>query len=985
MKSFIKVIKFTAFTLLLTLAFIVFYKQAIEVVPCEPGEHVFSKKWNVITPATTTSEGEESNVCDICKEEVKCVIPIHVHIFTERWTVTTPATSTSAGEKSNICIGCCETIKVPVPYCAEHTLTGTWTVDKAPTMNAVGKESNDCDVCKATVTRDIPKLEVEELIVTKAPATATYFTGETFNAYGLEISAVLSNGKTTVIKNYEIINKNTPLTVDNTSVTVKFLDFTVDVPITVLKFAIGSVSKALESVNGTHLFVRGICVGVSTADNGTKQVLLKDLSAKSYILLCGANYEYEVGDKIEVYTTVTSDSYGKYLHYALKNGNGEGSVISKGNATSYGDPTKTVVGEEAVNALATGGLSRYDTVSFGDRFYIVKDGEDYIIHFNPAATDKNGTKLDSGKYLNFSTTNIDASIITDRLPAAELSAYPGVLVSGMISGIYLDSNSESFHFEILNKNWAFLDVYVEGQEYLREIAYAFYYQLPYVDYDQYNTRRNINPTPEDATEEQRIYLDCSSYVNAVYYNAFGVNILPYAITEKGASTANFTAYAKDNPDNVDVVGYYERKDYTTDEAQKALLKELLDNLQVGDVIVYRKASSGHALIYVGGGKILHCMNTNSFRRHPELSEKESKPYLDPLESYDYVSTSSVGFESTFNLFESPGAQRYLFSENYVNFSILRPLNRGLTATDEAEARMTIPSLSIEKLVSIGMYSAVFAGDELTYTVTLKNNGESDLLNVNLAEKVPAGTEFVSASENVIHNGGNITWTGAVKANSEVVLSFKVKVTATTPGTLIESNEGKVNGLSLNKITNTVSGISRDKLDELSEAGYSAAESSTEYADPILMINAIYRELFGADILNYATTEAALNDIIDVANKKYNASCDANDMVIANLSGGYLIRGTNPSNNDRIRAVRIEYLTTGDVIIAQHVNKSQVTVYTAYIYLGGRDFLCVTSESGVATVVECKTGDVKKIQNILTSLYSYDKYAIIRPSMANTAD
>ena len=451
--------------------------------------------------------------------------------------------------------------------------------------------------------------------------------------------------------------------------------------------------------------------------------------------------------------------------------------------------------------------------------------------------------------------------------------------------------------------------------------------------------------------------------------------MPYTIGEKGASTANFTAYAKENPENVDVIGYWETKDYTTEEEQTALLESLYNQLQIGDVIVYRKPSSGHALIYVGGGDILHCMNTESYTHNG----------TDPSKAYDWVSSASIGFESTNNLFRNKSASRYLF--NYVNFSIIRPLNRGLTVTEQTKARMTIPSLSIEKLLDANMYSAVFTGDTLTYTVTLKNNGDSDLENVTLTEKVPAGTVFVSASEGIAHSAGAISWIGKVEKGTTVTLTFSVKVTETTPGALIESNEGTVNGLKLNKIINTVSGISLEKLSKLKELGNSYALNGTTYTDPMLMVNAVYNELIGKNILDYSTVSEALSDIIDVEGKKYNENCVAKDIVVKNLSGGYLIRGTNPLNNDRIRAVRIEYLTVGDVIIAEHSTNNAGTNKraVAYIYLGDNDFLSVNTKDGVCSIVKCENPDIKKIQNILTSLYSYEKYAVIRPSMNNAAE
>ena len=150
----------------------------------------------------------------------------------------------------------------------------------------------------------------------------------------------------------------------------------------------------------------------------------------------------------------------------------------------------------------------------------------------------------------------------------------------------------------------------------------------------------------------------------------------------------------------------------------------------------------------------------------------------------------------------------------------------------------------------------------------------------------------------------------------------------------------------------------------------------------------YKEIFGEDILGYKNVSEALSDIIDVKGKKYNENCAVKDMVIGNLSGGYQVRDSNRVSNERTRAIVIEYLSVGDVIIAQHKNNSGITVYTGYIYLGGRDFLALTSDVGVATVTVCNAQDPtekNKVQNILYSLYSDDKYAIIRPSMANTAE
>lgn len=946
--------------------------------------HTPSDNYTVVTVPDAENDGKKTSPCTVCAETVETVIPKHEHQFSGEWTLVTAATVKKDGKISNVCDVCDITITKTVPYCEEHTYTNAWQVIVAPTLTTNGRSSNICDTCGATVTVITDKLTVTALQIKSAPYNTVYFTGDLFNPYGLVITAVLSDESTQEIKRgWEIITNQT-LTSENTVAVVKYEGLTLEIPITVSPAIVCSVGNALDQENDALLYVKGYCVGSCTAEDGSIQYLIKDMNQNAFVILSDADYEYKANDKLEFYATVASDSYGKYLVYSEENESGEKTVISSDNLISFtlseGDK---LISSAEVEALFATDIQRYDCPVFSNRFYIVKDGNDYIIHFNASATDKASATLVSGKSIRISAENIDESKAIANLPQNELSTYPGVLVSGSLTALYIGSDATNYYLQTLDSSWILTTPYTPGEEYLQELAYAFYYQLPHVDYDQYNTRRNINPAPEDATAQQRIYLDCSSYVNAVYYNAFGVNILPYTIKEKSANTSNFMTYARENTDAIDVIGYWECRDYTTSEEQQQLLGELLKGLRVGDVIVYRKGnaatlteSSGHALIYVGEGKILHCMNTESYEHDG----------TNPDNAYDYVSNSSIGFESTYNLFENPIASRYLFSKNYVNFTILRPLNRMLTPTEQAEARMTIPSLTMEKLVDKNMYSAVFSDDLLTYTIGLENNGIRTLSGVNLTEYVPAGTEFVEGGEGVTHENGVISWTGNINPGQTAIVRFTVKVTEGA-GKYIESNAGSVNGVHLNKITNTFSKISREKLDEISALGKEIVSNSTEFNDPIEIVNQIYSALLGKDLLDYESITAALEDIIDLEAKAYNKNSAIDGMVMENLTGGYLIRGVNPHHNERIRAIRIEYLTVGDVIIAEHSTSSAGTEkrQVAFVYLGNNEFLKVDSASGSCTVEVLSSSSNKKIQNLLTSLYSYEKYAFIRPSLTNEAN
>jgi gliding motility-associated-like protein/uncharacterized repeat protein (TIGR01451 family) len=88
-----------------------------------------------------------------------------------------------------------------------------------------------------------------------------------------------------------------------------------------------------------------------------------------------------------------------------------------------------------------------------------------------------------------------------------------------------------------------------------------------------------------------------------------------------------------------------------------------------------------------------------------------------------------------------------------------------------------------------------ASEVLTYTITVKNNGNTARTGVKIADPIPANTTYVSASAN---NGGvlvgnALNWNNlTIPANGQVVVNFKVTVNAALPsGTLAINNSATV--------------------------------------------------------------------------------------------------------------------------------------------------------------------------------------------------
>ena len=532
------------------------------------------------------------------------------------------------------------------------------------------------------------------------------------------------------------------------------------------------------------------------------------------------------------------------------------------------------------------------------------------------------------------------------------------------------------------------NVTYSNEDIVKEVAYAYFHQGNQIQYDQ--TLRVLTASPEDATAQKRVYLDCSSFVNSCYMEAFGVNVMPYERDDKEPVTRRLTSYAKDNPSNPDVVGYWEPANYTTEEQKAALMNEVRGLLRVGDVIVYtrEKDLSGHTMMYVGDDMFLHSTGSDA-----TLNRMNAKAPL----SYDNSTTEDVlGTVRTLTadeVFSDKESTRYLFIEDpakkVLRFCVLRPIARGLTPTKEALSRMNMQGLSMEKVCSVSENNAVNTGDIITFTIELKNTSDKDLTNIVLEDTLTPGTEFVSGGQAVNCEEGKISWTGTVNAGKTAFVKYSVKVTETVPGTLLVNDSTYVGGVKLGKITHTLSGIGKREKLELVEYAEKIVGKNIE--NPLLVADEIYGKNLGIDIFSeYATVSEALEEILltytgGIAVKDEDKTALAKTLV-PTLYGGHDIRKVQPTmeNIDQTRVLSEEELEVGDVILANifssALGKGNKIGETVFIYLG--DSTLLTVENGVAKTVNIGL-DIygSDSDNVLFALNAYSKFAVVRPSMA----
>lgn len=851
-----------------------------------------------------------------------------------------------------------------------HVYADSWIGERPATLTMVGSEYRTCIRCGGgRQSRTTQQLTVRSLAVTEAPEQTVYRSGEAFNPKGMVLTATLSDGTTAAVEDYTYH-------MEGSTVTLSYGGASTQLSVTLTGPELLSVEQVFDRENGTAVYVEGLYVGVAEEGaSSDKELLLKDLNSDAIIAVRNVpygifpEYGYEYGDQLRILAHIHSDGTAntpnkRYLEFSPENGRIQSTLVSVGNAVSYAlDSAVKVSSWEQMQALFTvGAIAEYTFVEFTGELLVNRyDGSDGIgvsrMHLNGDATGISGIRTDGKRTVSLRDNVMERNLGRDweRLMFSQMpdtGSYPGCALSGRLVALYTGANGYYYQLTVLDPGWIDLQDY-DNYDVVTEVAYAFHRQGNQIQYDQTQSRRNLNPSPEDATAANTLYMDCSSYVNGVYYEAFGENVLPYDLQTMRPSTAAFTDYARENPGAVDVIGYWENGDYTTATAINDVLEEVRSQLRVGDLLVYRhgqtEGSSGHVYIYVGEDTFLHCTGS-SFVYGDTPSESCDKA------TADEKTIGAVQTISAQAIFVDTSDKRYLFkvtdSDSVYNFSLLRPLARGLLPTEESKKRMSIRGVDLEKQFS---KSAVCLGDTLTCTLTLTNY--SDIRQTVLLEE--------TLSQNVSYAGGmpicvgdRLRWRGGIPAGGSVVVSYTLTVEG---GGLVESRTS-LNGVTASGPAATVSGYSEERLQTVAAQAQRCVGRT--FADPMDLAAELYPETdFGG-----TTAMAVLSAVID----KKNDTCLDHPLLVPNLYGGLDIKNGFVYDNQRTRLVRQENLAVGDVIVAEYDGICDV-----FLYCG--DGLLVQASSTAPCTQVTSSGNIYAADDILVTLTAYDRFAVLRPS------
>lgn len=224
----------------------------------------------------------------------------------------------------------------------------------------------------------------------------------------------------------------------------------------------------------------------------------------------------------------------------------------------------------------------------------------------------------------------------------------------------------------------------------------------YIQYDQrcmdrmtfFSPRRTKYLPPEAATEQYTFYLDCSSYVGALFYETFGYEL-------ESDLTWHMIDLVKPR------IYYYEFTHNESVEDRRKIEEDIRKLLLPGDVITYdRGVGSGHTMLYIGDGKYTHC-TPNGRPDSYDYINKKSREYPDGAL---FIEELSVLFETR------------LFEKNVRRFSVSRPLSLVGQPTERTMRRIgSTNELICSVITSHPGGRNVLPGEFAEYNVLVKNS------------------------------------------------------------------------------------------------------------------------------------------------------------------------------------------------------------------------------------------------------------------------
>ncbi len=498
-----------------------------------------------------------------------------------------------------------------------------------------------------------------------------------------------------------------------------------------------------------------------------------------------------------------------------------------------------------------------------------------------------------------------------------------------------------------------------------------------------STNRAVSTTkqPEDYTVDQYGYTNCAYFTYDVHWATYGVAAKATLSSSGKKQIQSTTTYLADaakykwNPEtktggNKSTIFYCEPmvKDASgnyvsnmTAAEQAATKQYICENLRPGDIICIRRTTgSGHAMLYVGNGTIIHSSGS-SYSRTNKTDTHEA----------------SIRFRMVADLFDPTIYNETSYVFNLVSFSIVRlqNLTSPKISTNTANRVNNMQGIIGEKVASTSMGKTVNPGDTITYTFHVFNTNKS-AKQVVIKDVLSSHVTFVSATNGGSCSGSNISWTLNVPAETRISVSYTVKVKAgVATYTAIDGSKATINGVSHKCIDSYVA----NTLTEAQQQQLVAAVNKVKGMDvtgmnSVQIANLIYKTAFGVDnifgeqVTNFSqlvngnptkTIEKATNNIGIFNDSSYWASSNkttvafkddntsnASKMVAPGMFGGGLVYTTSKEaytryTNEVDDPLRSRYFWEKDLIVGDFfVMRGNSKYEQLYIYIGNDTFVSI---------------------------------------------
>ncbi len=463
--------------------------------------------------------------------------------------------------------------------------------------------------------------------------------------------------------------------------------------------------------------------------------------------------------------------------------------------------------------------------------------------------------------------------------------------------------------------------------------------------------------PELATEQNTVYTNCAAWINSLFFEAFNYDIVSW--------------FTNDFIDRTDMQVLYQDNTGTETTLQKnAIIDNVKSVLRPGDLIVYRYVNDegGHILLYVGNDKYIHSRGSNYNYGKPTNATEYGEE--------NYESVGSVCYESVKNTLFRLGDARCLAEQD--RFAILRPLD----IIDSATPQNTINRVSndmlgvvAQKLSSHPQGISANAGDNVTYTIKIKNQG-SEAVYLRVNNTLNANTTLVSTTG--INENGVLAWNVELASGQAVELSYVVKINDdVADGTVLTHGDATVNGVKLYcadiHIENTLTASQQTKLDALARTYVGQTTTVLDVA------NAVYSdaEVLGVD-MGYTTPAVLYNEIYsfiegtrDDNGNNWNRINAGYNVVVDTLYGGYYVASSS-EHGERTQIVKDYMLMTGDILV---VYNRLATSRDAYLVLANGEVMA-KSDTTVKILTESER------DYLFETLLAQRAFAVVRPSYSN---